>query len=97
MEDFLNQIMSINNQIVDLQKRRNNLVSENSKKILNEVFKMMDWKKEDLSTAIVEYSDFEGQIMITVWLKIDKNARYVFSLGKSGSPQLRFREDFSLQ
>ena len=97
MEDFLNQVISINNQITDLQNQRNHLVTENSREILNRVFKMMDWRKDILSTAMVEYSDFEKQIMITVWLKTDKNARYVFSLGKSGNPQLRFREDFSLK
>lgn len=96
MKDFLNQIASINNQITDLQKQRNNLVAENSKEILNEVFKIMDWKKENLSQARIEYSSFEKRIMIEVRLKNDSNARYVFTLGKSGNIQLKFREDFSL-
>jgi len=94
--EFLNEIVSINNQISDLEKKRSELVASNSKEILNKIFKIMDWKKENLSQARIEYSSFEKRIMIEVWIKNDPNARYVFTLGKSGNIQLKFREDFSL-
>ena len=94
--EFLNQIAEISSQISELEKKREELVESNSKEILNKVFKMMDWKKENLSQARIEYSSFERRIMIEVWLKNDSNARYVFTLGKSGNIQLKFREDFSL-
>ena len=78
--DFINDLASISNQIAELNKKRNEIVDENSKIILEKVFKMMDWKKENLQRASVEYSSFEKRIMIEVFLKNDSGARYVFSL-----------------
>lgn len=93
--EFLNQIAEISGQISKLEKKREELIESNFKEILNRVFKMMDWKKENLSQARIEYLS-SGRIMVEIWLKNDSNARYVFTLGRSGNIQLKFREDFSL-
>lgn len=92
---FINEIKLINSQICELKKQRDEIVSNHSVEILNEIFRMMDWDKSDLSRASIAYSSFERRIMIEISLMNDSNARYVFELNGKGEIHLRFREDYS--
>ena len=90
---FIDSIKNINAQIAELQKQKDQLISDHSTEILNVVLRMMDWSTSNIQKASVAYSSFEKKIMIEVWLKNDPNARYVFELNGKGQISLRFREE----
>ena len=93
--EFLQDLVSIRNQMQELSNKRDEIIAENSSVILDKVYSMMDWKKDDIERATVEYSNFEKRVMIEIFLKKDSCARYVFELSGKSELNLRFREDFS--
>lgn len=93
--EFLQDLISIKNQMQELSNKRDEIIAENSSVILDRVYSMMDWKKDDIERATVEYSNFEKRVMIEVHIKQDRTARYVFELTGKSEIHLRFREDFS--
>lgn len=93
--EFLQELISIRNQMQELSNKRDEIIAENSGVILDRVYSMMDWKKDDIERATVEYSNFEKRVMIEVLLKKESYARYVFELSGKSELNLRFREDFS--
>jgi len=93
--EFLQELISIRNQMQELSNKRDEIIAENSGVILDKVYSMMDWKKDDIERATVEYSNFEKRVMIEIFLKKDSYARYVFELSGKSELNLRFREDFS--
>lgn len=93
--EFLQDLISIRNQMQELSNKRDEIIAENSGVILDKVYSMMDWKKDDIERATVEYSNFEKRVMIEIFLKKDSYARYVFELSGKSELNLRFREDFS--
>lgn len=93
--EFLQELISIRNQMQELSNKRDEIIAENSGVILDKVYSMMDWKKDDIERATVEYSNFEKRVMIEVFLKKESYARYVFELSGKSELNLRFREDFS--
>lgn len=42
--DFIDELLDIKEQIKTLSERREKIVSDNTKSILNKVYKMMDWR-----------------------------------------------------
>lgn len=93
--EFLQDLVSIRNQMRELSNKRDEIIAENSNIILDKVYGMMDWKKDDIERATVEYSNFEKRVMIEIFLKKESYARYVFELSGKSELNLRFREDFS--
>ena len=93
--EFLQDLVSIRNQMQELSNKRDEIIAENSSAILDKVYGMMDWKKDDIERATVEYSNFEKRVMIEIYIKQDRTARYVFELSGKSELNLRFREDFS--
>ena len=93
--EFLQDLISIKNQMQELSNKRDEIIAENSSVILDKVYGMMDWKKDDIERATVEYSNFEKRVMIEIFLKKERYARYVFELTGKSEIHLRFREDFS--
>lgn len=93
--EFLQDLVSIRNQMQELSNKRDEIIAENSSVILDKVYGMMDWKKDDIERATVEYSNFEKRVMIEIFLKKESYARYVFELTGKSEIHLRFREDFS--
>lgn len=93
--EFLQDLVSIRNQMRELSNKRDEIIAENSSAILDKVYGMMDWKKDDIERATVEYSNFEKRVMIEIFLKKESYARYVFELSGKSELNLRFREDFS--
>lgn len=95
--EFLQELISIRNQMQELSNKRDEIIAENSSVILDKVYSMMDWKKDDIEMATVKYSNFEKRVMIEIFLKKESYARYVFELSGKSELNLRFREDFRLQ
>lgn len=93
--EFLQDLVNIRNQMQELSNKRDEIIAENSSVILDKVYSMMDWKKDDIERATVEYSNFEKRVMIEIFLKKESYARYVFELSGKSELNLRFREDFS--
>lgn len=93
--EFMSELIGIRDQIQALATKRDEIIAENSSVILDKVYGMMDWKKDDIERATVEYSNFEKRVMIEVHIKQDRTARYVFELSGKSELNLRFREDFS--
>lgn len=93
--EFMSELIGIRNQMRELSNKRGEIIAENSNIILDRVYGMMDWRKEDIERASVEYSNFEQRIMIEVHIKKDSCARYVFEVNGKSELNLRFREDFS--
>lgn len=93
--EFMSELIEIRKKIDSLSDRREEIVSSNSDVILDKVYQMMDWRKNDIKFAKVEYSSFEKRIMIEVCVKFDIHARYVFELNGKSELKLRFREDYS--
>lgn len=93
--EFMSELIGIRDQIQALATKRDEIIAENSSVILDKVYSMMDWKKDDIERASVEYSNFERRVMIEVHIKQDRTARYVFELSGKSELNLRFREDFS--
>ena len=93
--EFLQDLVGIRNQMQELSNKRDEIIAENSSVILDKVYGMMDWKKDDIERATVEYSNFEKRVMIEIFLKKERYARYVFELTGKSEIHLRFREDFS--
>ena len=93
--EFMSELIGIRDQIQALTTKRDEIIAENSSVILDKVYSMMDWKKDDIERASVEYSNFEKRVMIEIFLKKDSCARYVFELSGKSELNLRFREDFS--
>ncbi len=94
--EFLQELISIRNQMQELSNKRDEIIAENSSVILDKVYSMMDWKKDDIEMATVKYSNFEKRVMIEIFLKKESYARYVFELSGKSELNLRFREDFRL-
>ena len=93
--EFMSELIGIRDQIQALATKRDEIIAENSSVILDRVYSMIDWKKDDIEMATVEYSNFEKRVMIEVHIKQDRTARYVFELSGKSELNLRFREDFS--
>ena len=93
--EFLQDLIGIRNQMQELSNKRDEIIAENSSVILDKVYGMMDWKKDDIERATVKYSNFEKRVMIEIFLKKESYARYVFELSGKSELNLRFREDFS--
>lgn len=93
--EFMSELIGIRDQIQALTTKRDEIIAENSSAILDKVYGMMDWQKDDIERATVEYSNFEKRIMIEIFLKKDRCARYIFELSGKSELNLRFREDFS--
>jgi len=94
--EFLQDLISIRNQMQELSNKRDEIIAENSGVILDKVYSMMDWRKDDIEMATVKYSNFEKRVMIEIFLKKESYARYVFELSGKSELNLRFREDFRL-
>lgn len=93
--EFMSDLIDIRDKIQALTIKRDEIIAENSSIILDKVYSMMDWKKDDIERATLEYSNFEKRVMIEVYIKQDRTARYVFELTGKSEIHLRFREDFS--
>lgn len=88
----MKKLVEINQNIQKLEKEREKLVQSMNNEIKSIIITKMDWMEKECSWSI-SYGELEKKIMVDARIKEDKNARYVFSIGKSGVPHLEFREE----
>lgn len=93
--DLVTKVADFNTQIMSLIEQRDAVIKSHESGILSEICRMMDWETCDIERHHIRYGSLEKRVMIEIIIKSDKNARYVFELGKSGKFQLKFREDFT--
>lgn len=95
MKELRKQIKAISVQIRELEEQRDKLINENKELILDEICQKMDWNVyEDIEAFSLTYSNLERRIIVEVFLKWDKAARYVFAVGNLET-NLRFRESLT--
>lgn len=96
MNDFLHQIQDCSKQILALEKERQDIIDQHQDEIKQSICKMMDWNDSDIKRFDARYGVLERRIMVEVFIQNDPYARYVFAIGTTGIPKLRFRESYVL-
>lgn len=92
VEFMVEEVSKLNQQINELANQRTQFINTYQKVILKSICSIMAWSEDEIAHYKIEYSSFEKRIMIEVFLKKERFARYVFEIGKSAHIMLRFRE-----